>query len=422
MQAVSSVYGKIEALLLTYPGIRTAHSDGHYAHLLDLFSDQADVIKFVNPAEATRIRSDLDFEDIAPQLKERPVAEIRRSFDVEHFLELAIEELEVGDPLMNTEWAQDAFVVMTGPDGRQLLRTPYYPGQLADHFVATQLAADESLDISLKPTSIHFEGGNLLVGDTYAIAGKDMLAKNCIEALARTNTKHLDHAHVDAVEDRIKRAFGISHILWAGFPTTKLNLFNRHRNEYTFQPAFHVDLFLTLAGRTPDGRYEIVLLGEPNEANRLLRSAFGRQLPSAGRVGEDFAEMKACFDNWNRLAVKDMPKFKVISVPMLYHQGTLYSVNNCLIEVAGDHRIAYLPDYRVPAEEDYELLNPAMECINEHVFRIFGDLGFVVHWIQAGRHFRRLAQRRGALHCIAKVLRRSLPSQHRAAVDFVPDP
>ena len=99
-------------------------------------------------------------------------------------------------------------------------------------------------------------------------------------------------------------------------------------------------------------------------------------------------------------------RFRVKRLPMIVARQSLfgssyYSLNNCLIEVYGDERHAYIP---VPLPHAN---GPARKIVDNAVNEAqntLTDAGFCVHPV-SGR-FPGALGRRGSLHCAVKVLER----------------
>ena len=110
----------------------------------------------------------------------------------------------------------------------------------------------------------------------------------------------------------------------------------------THQPVYHVDMFVTLAGRGPDGRYR-VLVGDPALASDIL----DEQLPEHAHGGA-FDEVAAALAAIDGLDVIRNP------LPLIYadrpesrtRQWYFASANNCWVqddEAAG--RTVWLPEF-----------------------------------------------------------------------------
>ncbi|ARS34696.1 hypothetical protein [Pontibacter actiniarum] len=127
---------------------------------------------------------------------------------------------------------------------------------------------------------------------------KNLSAKKCLSQLYQ---HHLD-------KDRTLYLIGTTLQL----PAERVSTFSRNGEEWqevlylknregTVQPIFHIDMFLTLAGRNEEGKYQ-VLVGDPRMAAKLL-----------GNNSADLATPEA-FDDIARLISK--LGFEVIRNPL----------------------------------------------------------------------------------------------------------
>jgi hypothetical protein len=191
----------------------------------------------------------------------------------------------------------------------------------------------------------------------------------------------------------------------------------------TYQPVFHIDMFVTLAGRRGD-RFTM-LVGDPSMADSMLgtRSPYGladaydqiaRTFAGAGmdvvrtplvhrptrgrsfsvaelrRIGEGDAALLQAVAELTASGADDDTAVTVRS----WHHVTW---NNCLVEdsaTAGRH--VYLPTYGAGA--------PDLAALDAHMATLWEGLGFTVHRLA---DFGSFARRQGVVHCIKKYLRRA---------------
>jgi hypothetical protein len=194
----------------------------------------------------------------------------------------------------------------------------------------------------------------------------------------------------------------------------------------TFQPIFHIDMFVTLIGANPEGQFE-VFVGSPTLADELLRtsSPFGlakvyddialdlersgfavrrNPLVHRPRLGQsiEWGELKklsndpanaALVPPVAELAAAGAVDSTAVQVRDWYH----ITWNNCLVEnstTLGKH--VYLPTF---GHGDYSDL----AVIDSHMKGLWEKLGFTVHLLG---NFIDFAQRQGVVHCIKKYLKR----------------
>jgi hypothetical protein len=159
----------------------------------------------------------------------------------------------------------------------------------------------------------------------------------------------------------------------------------------TVQPIFHIDAFLTLAGRDSGGAY-VVLVGDPRMATELLGQ---ETLPHAVQpVFDDIAEQLVALG----FRVERNP------LPLVHHDDEINRVrawyyataNNALVEITDSSRRVWLPTYE---NEDH----PELERTDRSNSQIWQGLGFDVIPLS---DFHPFARNLGAAHCIAKCLSR----------------
>jgi hypothetical protein len=157
------------------------------------------------------------------------------------------------------------------------------------------------------------------------------------------------------------------------------------------QPIFHIDMFISLAGRGRSGKYRL-LVGSPRMADEILNQA---PLPHA---------MAAIFDDMARTLSQQ--GFEVIRnpLPLTYLDDPQAKVrmwyfataNNCLVQIDGQDKRVWLPTYGHGAWSNLKAIDKANK-------RIWRKLGFNVTELA---DFHPFAQNLGSVHCIKKYLER----------------
>jgi hypothetical protein len=169
-------------------------------------------------------------------------------------------------------------------------------------------------------------------------------------------------------------------------------IFHHHNRPGTRQPLFHIDMFMSLAGRDADGQ-PILLIGDPSLAAQILDTS-----PHPRSLG-------TCFD-----AIADTLIAQGMSVirnplPMIYmddvEQRTrtwfYASSNNVLVQQSdSEGDIVWMPQY---GHDNW----PELEQTDAANRKIWEDLGFDVRFIPDAQ---KLAENLGGLHCMANVLSR----------------
>ncbi|MEA2194916.1 MAG: hypothetical protein QOG42_1350 [Solirubrobacteraceae bacterium] len=179
-------------------------------------------------------------------------------------------------------WAEDGYVVISDGAGAaepQAFVEPAAFPRYADALVADQVSASAQLGLYQAP--LHFQGGNVLIGDDFFFIGIDYPLLTFAEGILTAPTqageddllrevyrRYLDAARtfvpvgttlpVPAAarrELRLQGAAWVEDVYAGNAPGTR-------------QPIFHIDMFVSLAGRGADGRYR-VLVGDPRAAAQL---------------------------------------------------------------------------------------------------------------------------------------------------------
>ena len=312
--------------------------------------------------------------------------------------------VETPDYFRFTIWAEDGYAVCQGSGaGRSVFVEPASFARAQDGLVADVVSA--ATDIGTYNTNLYFQGGNLLIGDDFWFLGVDYANysfdlgyieqqpdESRLEATRRAFGANLDHrrtlytiASNLPVPEATRRQFTLdgqpwTEILYAG------------NSPGTSQPLFHIDLFLTLAGRDSESR-AIVLVGDPAMADQIL-----------GRETEPHAMAPIFDDIADSLSALG---FRVIRnpLPLVYEDDPVNrrrswyfaTSNNALVEVGGDIRNVWLPTYAYGAWRELQATDEANQ-------RIWQELGFQVTMLA---DFHPFASFQGAVHCIKKYINRS---------------
>lgn len=407
---LSSIRGRIEHLLITLPVAAEHYVDLYYHEIQSAFKDREQVIRYRNylpprnrgRPEVTPVLEEMDLEEqLHAILRGREVLSFVGDSNLfTDYVGDLVEHLTKGSPIANTEWAQDPFCVLEGAGDLTIFLQPLFSRRYMDKFISLMLSADERFDTLVKPTTLLLEGGNILANEDYLLAGKDLLAQNILQILRKKQSREPDPTILESLEAKFRKEFGVREVIWLGFDRAKLDW---KRKGTTYQPAFHLDLFLTLGDKNSAGK-QVLFFGSPSLAKEVLME----QLPNSEidfhpAALNYFVEMETVLGRLTH-------RFEIVKIPLFMVKEHLFSFNNCLVEAFDGHCIAYLPSYLVSPEEDrYERLNPQFRILMEVVESTFMANGFTeVRWIGPGKFFRKLSQMRGSLHCITKVLKRSM--------------
>jgi hypothetical protein len=395
-RVVSHAHGPLRHLLLWFPreaAVRRGYREV-YADLLATLPATTRLTVLVHPGAA----------EVLTELLDR--AERRATTTV----------VSSGDHLRFSVWAQDPCLILQGDDGWRLSVPSRFDRQQDAR--AVEVVA-EAIGAEVLPSGLDVHGGDVLAGDDFVMVGRHgldatvaMLADDREAAASGADPRAM------ALERLTDLLAGDRRLLVVGtrralpeHRTRTIELGGRDVVEVmpggggSPHPLIHLDMFLTLAGRGPEGRYRI-LVGSPALADELL-----------GRAAVDGPLAQLLDDVAAQLVAEG---FEVVRnpLPLTYGDGCreidgercdvrlwyLATSNNCLVQIdrhEGDQ--VWLPTYGHGAWRALAATDAANRGIWE-------QLGFRVHELTS---FHTFVQRFGALHCIAKELDRSAGPETR---------
>lgn len=362
---VSSAHGPLRRLLLHFPreAIKRRGYRAGYASLFASLPSTTRLTVLVHPA-ATE-----DLDEVLAESGRGSTTTV----------------VHTDENLRFTVWAQDPCLVLQDDDGQTTLLAAAQFDRKRDADTLDVLAT--GIGARVQPSPLVFHGGDVLTGDDFVLVGQT----------ARDLSGHAldDGRHVVVVDTG--KTLG-------NHRTRRIRVKGRDLLEMlpggdgSPDPLMHLDMFLTLAGRGPTGRYRI-MVGSLTLADEIL------ERPPVDATLADHLD-----DIATQLVDEG---FEVLRNPLPLTHGDgrreldgdvhdvriwyLASANNCLVQVDaehGDH--VWLPTYGHGAWRELA----ATDAANR---RIWQTLGFTVHELTS---FHTFAQRFGALHCIAKELDR----------------
>lgn len=380
---VSSAFGSIQRVLMTAPNYvldYPAYSDVYE----DLISKLPQATAFVMLSQSST-KSKLD------ALLSRAGADSRTTV------------IEVPDSMRYTVWAEDAYAAARDEDSgtSYLIEPASFPRQ-EDALTADIVAANT--DIGQSHASLYYQGGNILIGDDYWLIGADYPNKSISLGLVRP-----DHAETRLAA--IRRAYGLSldvnrtmHLVGSTLPVpTQLEREitingQRWKEELhagntvgTVQPMFHIDMFVTPAGRDSSGNPQ-VLVGDPRLASQLLNEPL--EIHAMAHIYDDIAKKLANIG------------FSVVRnpLPLVYQDDpsrrTRYwyfaTSNNALVEIDEASKHVWFPTYGYGPWANLTATDEANK-------QIWESLGFAVTMLG---DFHPFAFNLGAAHCITKFIAR----------------
>jgi hypothetical protein len=312
--------------------------------------------------------------------------------------------------LQYTVWAEDPYVVVedlaTDPP-RTFLVEPFTFPRAGDSIVADLVA--EASEIQSIQSPLYFQGGNVLIGDDLVLIGVDYLSAT-LETFARYHPvlgfpEDREQAR-QFVVDLFRQTFDPERDIF--FVGTRLQVPDLEERPVTIegeqwtevlyagtgyhQPIFHIDMFVSLTGRSPSGRYRL-LVGSPAEADRVL----GRS-PLADALSPIFDDVAHGLESQGFEVIRNPLPLTYVDDPAARQRFWYFATsNNCLVQIdeaEGSH--VWLPTYGHGAWGELAATDDANR-------RLWEELGFTVHRLADYNVF---AQNLGSVHCIKKYVAR----------------
>ena len=282
-------------------------------------------------------------------------------------------------------WVQDDFHVIRHPDGT--------PGLLISqqakphvHSLLRQIA--DVTGMALTNVEYAPDGGNILAGkDRILIGGNDCYGKDTKKLPDFVSENFLSIACPNKTSSELKQPLLLGGEEWE-------EVFHFGNKTNTCQPVFHIDIFLSLAGRRQDGRPR-VLVGDPGMAARFLDCA-----------PHDHCSQSAFDDIADQLKAEG---FDVVRnpLPLVYcdnegsreRQWYFSSSNNAIVQDCSTYgRIVWLPTF---GHGNW----PELAATDAANINIWKNLGFDVRPIA---NCQPLAENLGGLRCFTKTWTQSM--------------
>lgn len=385
---VSSTYGTIEAVLMTLPAYVFLYPS--YANpIKDLLAQLPSSCHFFVLVSADH-RKELDSWLTTVNAQSRATI------------------VEAPPTMIFTVWAEDAYAATLDiADGANLtanrhLVEPATFRRVHDALIADEMAKNTSLLQS--QVRLYFQGGNILVGDDFWLLGMDYAINSLhlgyvvpqtgeasLAAIERTYGQALDHSRkmhvigssltVPAEEDV---PIVINNEPW-------LERVYKGNLKGTTQPLFHIDMFITPAGRNDDGK-QVLLVGDPKAAAEILQMPLSKY--AMQHIFNDIADKltAAGFEvirNPLPLVYQDDPSSKI-------RHWYFATANNALVQTTENGRHVWLPTYGHGSW-------PELAKTDDVNSKIWRNMGYTVHSLG---DFHPFAFNLGAVHCITKYLGR----------------
>lgn len=384
---VATAAGAIARMLLTIPAyaVRGAPANPYAIVYRDLLAKL--------PAETRLVI--LTHESVAAQVRDWLDGAGRTADD---------EIVATDDFLGFSVWAEDGYVVVADENGRHGFVEPAAFPRYGDALVADQVAAAAGLDLYQAP--LHLQGGNVLIGDDFFLIGLDYPLLTFEEGILTAPTR----AAEDELLRQVYRRYLDAERTFVPVGTTlpvpaaarrELRLDGELWQEQLYagnapgtrQPIFHIDMFVSLAGRGADGRYR-VLVGDPREAARLTGEPL--QPHAMAAVFDDIARGLA--DRGMDVTRTPLPLVYADDLEARVRSWYFATSNNVLVHAPdGARPSVFVPTYAHGPFAD------ALAATDRRNAEIWQQLGYDV---VALADFHPFASNLGAAHCIKKYLAR----------------
>lgn len=289
-----------------------------------------------------------------------------------------------------SRWAQDAFIALENDASTILLKPVESMIDAADNraefFTADFLAL--AANMLIRPFGCRVQGGDVLVGDTYALIGRRTLAAN------RRSAHSCSPGEEQSIAEQFRRALGVQHLIPIGGSGGGGEL-------------HHIDYYLTPGGKNKRGE-EVLFVGRVGKD--CLFTADNETIRA--RAGQVRAQYNAYLDGVAE-SVRELSatpgagvKFEVVRLPLIldyFRRGecVVRPYNNCLVEVYGTEKNAYLPCY---AEDDGTGAN-IFGPVEQQTRSVLEQYGFCVTMVHD--NFCNISRQGGSLRCMVKELGRS---------------
>jgi hypothetical protein len=293
-------------------------------------------------------------------------------------------------------WAQDAYVNLLDQNGRTVLCEGVCFPRYDDMTIADDVAMQT--DISALQSYLYFQGNNVLSSRDFAIVGMDYVKRNIGRPQLESE---------DKVLDRFAGLLGRKTIaLGRSTPIPRADRANAAGDvaylSGTYQPVFHIDMYVTPTGVIGASGKEIVMIGRPAKAREITGEADG----------------KFDFDSYFLEAQTQLElNFEVVELPLYpvkgkgrggkdWHYHLTY--NNAVLEnytepSGANRRIVYMPTFAGDADA-YGLPKKPREKLDAEAKSIWQSIGFEVREMDG---LEDLAHGLGSVHCITKELGRT---------------
>ena len=328
-------------------------------------------------------------------------------------------------------WAQDAYAISTNLDQQAYFVEPLSFLRYADAVVADYIT--QATNIKDFQVPLYFQGGNILVADDFWLIGADYPTKTL---------EYINDAIIlpegEAPEALVKRLFRENldvsrelHYVGSQIPVPVddvilvkedsqycVDMVFQGNEQGTVQPLFHIDMFLSLAGRDANGKYQI-LVGDPSMApmppSAMVNSytmqnvydAIADGLKSGGftvirnplplTFSKQTVKLEELNHSENEKLYRIYLELRNLGLTEVELRNWYFATsNNALVEITDTFKRVWLPTY---GYDEFKYLEDSDKKNQD----IWENLGFEVTMLP-NCHI--LASGLGAVHCIQKYIER----------------
>jgi hypothetical protein len=390
-ELISSAHGAISHLLMSIPAYAVRPAGGQTnpiaAAYIDLLSKLPATVKYTVLTHAS---------------VESTVTQWFKTAGIN-----SVEVLTVPDHLHFSVWAQDGYVVMKDAvSGETFFVEPFEFPRYADGLIADFVSNSTALNHTQAP--LYFQGGNVLIGDDFFFIGADYPAnslkyinKVIVPAQGEKPSETVHRLYCEYM-DKTRNLYYIGSTIPVPSKTTRnividgeewTEVLYMGNKQGTVQPLFHIDMFMTLAGRDASGKYQVVV-GDPSLAATTLGITLWEH------------SMQEVFDNiakgLNKLGFSvtrnPLPLAYVDDASTKERRWYFATANNALVQITDSgEKSVWLPAYGFGNWT-------ALAATDKANVKVWESLGFTATLLT---DFHPFAENLGAVHCIQKYLGRS---------------
>lgn len=266
-----------------------------------------------------------------------------------------------------------------------------------DHFIANHLAQLELFETFKAPLIFH--GGNILVGDRFILIGNlhfELTKYHLLNGAKEKFPSFTSYQYVDMFVKNVISRFlgGDKQVIVVGdkdyFLRSRTQAASAKINKTQVrQPFIHIDMYVTLAGRTENGDY-VILVGNPVAVQ-----------------SKDYAIVNSMKKQIDQIAISLRREgFVVIRNPIpltrtrVTKGNTYYCLyNNAIVEIDHSSKKVWLPTFAFDQWKE-QLIEYDLE--NIHIWK---SLDFEVITLD---NFHAHVQNNGGVHCMVKFLERTI--------------